>query len=100
MKKLFVIGLFCLSSCASGPKLLSSSTINGEPNSGFVVAEMLTEALERAEEFCGVKTLHITDQHTEKHRLPVWDELFKRWKYVSTNVWVVSFNCMTPEVLL
>ena len=100
MKKLLFIGLFFLASCASTPKLIGSSMINGEPNSGLIVSEMLTDALDRAEMFCGTKQLKVTDQHTELHRLPVWDSTFKQWKYVKTNVWVVSFNCMSTEVLL
>ena len=100
MKKLFIVCLFCVTSCAAGPKLTSSSTINGEPNSGFIVAEMLSDALDKAEEFCDGKRVCVTDQHTEKHRLPIWDATFKQWKYVITNVWVVSFNCMRAEVLL
>ena len=97
---MLLVGLLFCVSCASGPKLISSSTLNGDPNSGFVVAEMLTDALERAEEFCGAKHVKVIEQHTEVHRLPVWDKMFKQWKYVVTNVWAVSFNCVSAPVLL
>ena len=98
--KMLLVGLLFCASCASGPKLISSSTVNGEPNSGFVVSEMLTDALERAEEFCGGKQVKVIEQHTELHRLPLWDTTFKQWKYVVTNVWVVNFNCVSASILL
>jgi len=99
VKKLLVGLLFC-ASCASGPKLISRSTLNGEANSGVVVAEVLTDALERADEFCNGSRVKVNDQHTEIHKMPVWDGLFKEWKYVGTNVWVVNFNCVSTKVLL